>query len=128
MPTRISIELAHHRVDSRSIEGAACRRIAGEIKLILHPPHVLIEVIGADLIHDGVGVGEEELDVFRIFLLHHVIVEPNPTFENEYERILRLELSREKMVRLPVSFRNDELCAILEHVKFAEFPDSEPNI
>ena len=60
----------------RIIEWAALW-ITGEIKLLLHLPHVLIEVIGADFIHERVRVGEEELDVGPIFLLHHVVMEPN---------------------------------------------------
>ena len=52
-----------------------------QIHLLLHRPHVLIEVIGANIIHVGVGVGEEEVDLLTVFLLHHFIMERNDTYE-----------------------------------------------
>ena len=45
----------------------------------------MIEFIGADFIHERVRVGEEELDVDIVFLLHHVVMEPNDTSEMGYE-------------------------------------------
>ena len=78
------LELPRHLVDSSIIEGAALR-ITGENEILLHRPHVFIEVIGADFLHEGVGVGEEELKVITIFLLQHVIMEPNYTSEIGYE-------------------------------------------
>ena len=76
LSARLILELAHHLVVSRMIEWTALL-ITCEIELILDRPHGLIEVIGADFIHEGVRVGEEELDVGPIFLLHHVVMEPN---------------------------------------------------
>ena len=72
------LELSHHMVLCQITEGAALR-IAGEVNLILHRTHVMIEVIGADFIHERVRVGEEELDVLHVFLLHHVVMEPYDT-------------------------------------------------
>ena len=51
---------------SRILE-AAVRRLSCEIELILNRAHVLIEVLGADFIHEGVGVGEKKLDVVPVF-------------------------------------------------------------
>ena len=51
LTARLILELAHHLVVSRIIEGAALR-IAGEIDLVLHRPHVMLEVICADFIHE----------------------------------------------------------------------------
>ena len=92
LPARLFLELAHHLVVCRIIEGAALR-IAGEIKLLLHRPHVLIEVIGADFLHEGVGVDEEELDVAPIFLLHHVVMEPNDWKHNRTCENMTLSMS-----------------------------------
>ena len=74
-----SFELPHHLVVNRIIERESVH-IFGEINL-RHRLHDLIEVIGAHFIHDGIGVGEDELDVVTVFLLHHVIMEPNVTYE-----------------------------------------------
>ena len=80
LPSRLIVELAHHLVVSRIKEGTALR-IAGEIELLLHRPHVLIEVIGADFLHEEVCVGQEELDVLLVFIVHHFVMEPNLIFE-----------------------------------------------
>ena len=80
LTARLILELAHHLVVSRIIEGAALW-ITGEIKLLLHRPHVLIEVIGADFLHEEVCVGQEELDVLLVFIVHHFVMEPNLIFE-----------------------------------------------
>ena len=88
MSSRLILELPHHRFVSRIIERAALRR-AGEGKLILHRPHVMIEVSGPDLLHEGGRVGEEKIDVVIIFLHHHVVLEPNVGFDMRYESVLR---------------------------------------
>ena len=82
----------HHLVVSRIIEGAALW-ITGEIKHILHRPHVLIEVIGTHFIHERVRVGEEELDVLPVFLLHHVVMEPDDGEHKRTCEYMRLGMS-----------------------------------
>ena len=57
--------------------GGAALRLGGEIELVLLRPHGLIEVIVADFIHQRLGVGEEEQDDLALFLLHHLLMEPN---------------------------------------------------
>ena len=49
-------------------------------------------------------------------------------YEIVYERIGRSELSRVVRKRVPVTQLNDELSDILEHMKFAEFQNSEAHI
>ena len=66
LPTSLMLEPAQHLVVSRNIETGSLR-IARENELVLPRPHVLIEVIGADFIHEGVGVDEDELDVVPYF-------------------------------------------------------------
>ena len=127
LTARLIFDLAHHLIVSRIIEGGALR-ITGEIELILLRPHVMIEVIGADFIHERVRVGEQELDVLPVFLLHHFVMEPNAVYEIGCGRILRSEKSRDIMMRLLVAYREKVYCDLLEHVKFAEFQDSEPHI
>ena len=80
MPTLLILELQHHLVISRIIAGAALR-ITSEIELLFPQPNVLIEVLSADFIHMGPGVGEEQVDVLTVFLLHQVIREPRYTCE-----------------------------------------------
>ena len=79
-------ELAHHLPFYRILEGAPLL-IAGDIKHIFQFPQIMIEVIGADFINEGVGVVEENLDVVRIFHLHHVILDHNVTSEMGLERM-----------------------------------------
>ena len=64
-------DVAHNLVLGDVIERDALW-IAREIKLLTHRPHILVEVVGAVFIHDGVGLGEEQLNLVAVFLLPHV--------------------------------------------------------
>ena len=68
-----------------------CSQLADEIELIFHRPHVLIDVIGADFIHEGGDVGEEELDVVPVYHHHHVLLEPTRRDEMRDAKMVRSE-------------------------------------
>ena len=73
--TRVLLEIPRQLFIGAVIERAALW-IAREIKLLPHPPSVLVEVLGAFFIHERVGVGEEQLNIVSIFLLLHLILKP----------------------------------------------------
>ena len=50
--------------------------VVGQVEVILHSNHVLVDVRRLDVVHQGVGICEEEMGLLPVPRLDDVVVEP----------------------------------------------------